>query len=173
MKLRGWSERYYWLIIAFDFVAAGALALLFAPSPATPIIGATTALLIAFVAYPWQKQQDNNIRVLEEKRKAYQAFMISVDKLERSFHLPKPDLLILDQVSSAYNVLALYADKVVLDAAWSWVGAIWVRHKFGDDPPSANVNLWNRPVKPIPPNFDSSGGILILIERLVYVETMS
>ena len=99
--------------------------------------------------------------------------MISVDKLERSFHLPKPDLLILDQVSSAYNVLALYADKVVLDAAWSWVGAIWVRHKFGDDPPSANVNLWNRPMKPIPPNFDSSGGILILIERLVYVETMS
>ena len=25
----------------------------------------------------------------------------------------------------------------------------------------------------IAPNFDSSGGILILIERLVYVETMS
>jgi hypothetical protein len=36
-----------------------------------PIMGATVALLIAFVAYPWQKQRDRESEVMRERRSAY------------------------------------------------------------------------------------------------------
>jgi len=39
-----------------------------------PILGATVALIIAFVAYPWQKRKDRQLEIGREARKCAQDF---------------------------------------------------------------------------------------------------
>lgn len=48
---------------------------------APAIIAATTALLIAFVAYPWQKQKDRDQKVDEERRHAVANLILKIEAL--------------------------------------------------------------------------------------------
>ncbi|WP_170526120.1 hypothetical protein [Ruegeria arenilitoris] len=55
-------------------VAGGALATAF-PMAATAIIGVTGALIVAFVAYPWQKNRDRTLQKENERREIYRRFL--------------------------------------------------------------------------------------------------
>lgn len=55
-------------------VAAGIFLILLIPSASNAIVAATAVLIIGFVAYPWQKERDHDLKLREEHRSAANAF---------------------------------------------------------------------------------------------------
>lgn len=58
------------LPLAAVFIVFGVVLAAISPSQAVGyVIAATVALIVAFVAYPWQKNKDRDLKIEEEKRK--------------------------------------------------------------------------------------------------------
>ncbi|WP_417606564.1 hypothetical protein [Primorskyibacter flagellatus] len=64
-----------WTAVAC-LILIGSFAYCLAPKSASGyIIGSITALLVAFVAYPWQKKRDRELKLGEERRSSYRRFI--------------------------------------------------------------------------------------------------
>jgi len=90
-------------------------------------IASMTALLIAFVAYPWQKRRDRGVQIHAERRQAFSAFFAAMDNLSASI-IFDDDLVahrkaILDG-RKALNELMLSGDDEAVKACLIAVNAI-------------------------------------------------
>ncbi|AQS49303.1 hypothetical protein BMG03_17020 [Thioclava nitratireducens] len=61
-------------------MVCGAILIVALPDAAAGIVAATAALIIAFVAYPWQKARDRELKQHSEKLAAYQRFVSEITK---------------------------------------------------------------------------------------------
>lgn len=84
-----------------------------------PILGATVALLIAFVAYPWQKSLDRKMQVALERRKIYLDYVFAFDA--HFAELNKGNLLDCDTtfytMSRALLAVRIYGSSPVIREA--------------------------------------------------------
>lgn len=115
-----------WQNIAEDFAWVGPFL-----DTAGPLIGMLTALVIAFVAYPWQKNRDRSYALREEKRASYQRFLRAVTehqlRLANSFK-HRHDYGIGDSTAKAMAVsyeLVVYAPPSVIDTCETYLSALF------------------------------------------------
>lgn len=79
--------------------------IIFMPSSAWPaIVGGAAALIIAFVAYPWQKSRDRELKIAEEKRSAYREFFSAAEEFN-SLYSSSPGGEVDDAVRKAQSRL--------------------------------------------------------------------
>lgn len=102
-------------------VSAGLIFLILCPQFGTAIIAATAAVVIGFVAYPWQKERDHDLKLREEHRNAVKAFFeasetffarLKVAAFNKDAPLPDDDYAKLE--ASKAN-LALRSDDALLE----------------------------------------------------------
>ena len=97
-----------------------------------PLIAAITALLIAFVAYPWQKSRDRALKINEEKRAAYQRFLRATTEHQMRLSASlrhKHDYGIGDSTPKAIAMsyeLVTYAPKDVIEICQRYVATLYV-----------------------------------------------
>ena len=97
-----------------------------------PLIATATALLIAFVAYPWQKTRDRHLKMNEEKRAAYQRFLRALTehqmrlaaciKHRKDFGIGE---LGPEAIAMSYE-LVTYAPKSVIEVCQVYVSTLYV-----------------------------------------------
>ncbi|MGP9804426.1 hypothetical protein [Paracoccus sp. NSM] len=83
------------------------------------VVGAWAALLIAFVAYPWQKHQDRLLQISLEERAALRDFFDSLSKFQsavRSGDFERCDRE-MSSLKSCFNNLMLYAPASTIKPA--------------------------------------------------------
>lgn len=97
-----------------------------------PLIAAITALLIAFVAYPWQKSRDRTLKINEEKRAAYQRFLRATTEHQMRLSASlrhKHDYGIGESTPKAIAMsyeLVTYAPKDVIEICQRYVATLYV-----------------------------------------------
>lgn len=80
-------------------------------------VGSLTAILIAFVAYPWQRRRDRMLQIQTEKREAYSEFLSDFSKLEPLiWGWDSPQEAFRLTLKSSFSKLYLYAPTQVIDA---------------------------------------------------------
>lgn len=125
---RQWRYSTYDIGTTVSIFATG-LVLLFivGPSGFPTILAAMIALAIAFLAYPWQKEKDDQNKRLEEKRNAYKKFILAIEDLENSISRKDVKSEFIHKALTAHTELSLYAPKLIIDAGWSWISALHCR----------------------------------------------
>jgi DNA-binding phage protein len=104
---------------------------------AASALASSTALVIAFVAYPWQKRKDRELKLSEERREACRQFIALVIsekdhlfELDRSADDQTPEdiwtsvLRFQTNVSAELAKLALIADENLLRSGSAFVDAL-------------------------------------------------
>lgn len=99
---------------------------IFGPWVGPATIAAITALIIAFIAYPWQKQKDRDLQILAEKRKLYAEFLNSLAEYEIRSQKMTETFAELQHIHdqsytcmSCIQKMVLYAPKTVIELAWA------------------------------------------------------
>ncbi|MCX7566673.1 hypothetical protein OS189_10000 [Sulfitobacter sp. F26169L] len=72
------------------FILLGALLIIILPDATTGVVAGTSALIIAFVAYPWQKEKDRVLKIEDEQRKALSELIGALDAYMAKVRLSSP-----------------------------------------------------------------------------------
>jgi hypothetical protein len=82
-------------------------------------MGSLTALAIAFIAYPWQKNRDRSLAVQTEKRAIYAEFIRTFSSLSKESWRSMPTPHYYDhKIRDMFPVLHLYAPLNVIEACY-------------------------------------------------------
>ena len=90
------------------------LGLLLPQTSITPVIGSITALIIAFVAYPWQKALDRRSELVKELRQVYIRFLQDMDDYEALIDEYHDVVAEGGQTSHLHDKLGAMRDKLYL-----------------------------------------------------------
>jgi hypothetical protein len=87
---------------------------------AATIIASATALLIAFVAYPWQKAKDRELQIQSEKRSAYADYLWALKRLELAITTGDDESAVpnaIDEARRHFHNMILYAPVEIIRQA--------------------------------------------------------
>ncbi|GGD23378.1 hypothetical protein [Sinisalibacter lacisalsi] len=134
-SFRGRLKEGFKDLAGLNWVAVGAIValgtpiiFLLEPSARGTGIGSIAAILIAFVAYPWQKRKDRELQLQSEERAAYKDFFSVAHShifaiQTRDFEAARK---LINESRVKYNSLTLYASLEVLGPIRDFVDAIQV-----------------------------------------------
>ncbi|WP_170332523.1 hypothetical protein [Ruegeria arenilitoris] len=117
----------------------------FGPWIGPALLASATALIIAFRAYPWQKQLDRSFELDVEKRRAYAAFFASLIDLFGKAHAGDSrafvDALVVSR--KCFNSLVFYAPEEVVSACRDVIDKILEYRDVSEETPSGPIKHYN------------------------------